>query len=268
MHWKPDPTLYPPFLRARIRRGRGVGHGLEYVPWLKVRDVPSRGTSSVVSGIHVRRPYHLLSELEATYFFLIERRPSIIDIQEQWPILDIDQTLTLCAQTGVRHGYRGPYPEPFTIDFLITEEIKGKIRYHAASIKNPKDAANPQVRQRLAIEHAWCGEWGVPWTLVDTSRFDRTLLANLRFLRAWFTNRYEPCLDDIERFAQRFELYYRTNILLDELIQQVTHSLRLPESLARDTFLYCAWSDRITVSLQHPLSLGQPLILRRDAPHD
>lgn len=267
MHWKTDPNLYHPFLRSRIRRRRGVGFGKEYVPWLKIRDVPSRGTSSVVSGIHIRRPYHLLSELEAIYFFLIERRSSIIDIQEQWPILDVDQTLTLCALSGVQHRYRGQYPEPFTIDFLITEEIEGQIKCRAASIKTHADAVDPKIRQRLAIEFAWCRERGVPWTLVDTSKFDRTLLANLRFLRAWFTNRYKPCSEGTELFAQYFERYYRTNVPLNELIQQAAHGLQLSESLAVNTFLYSAWSDRITVSLQYPLSLALPLILRRDVHH-
>jgi len=268
MHWKPNPDLYPPYLRARIRRGRGVGYGLRYVPWLKNRDVPSQGTSSSVSGIHVRRPYHLLSELEATYFFLMERRPSTIDIQEQWPILDIDQTLKLCAQSGVRHPYQGSYPKPFTLDFLITETIDDKIRCRAASIKTPEDAANPLIRQRLAIELAWCREHGIPWTLVDTSAFDRTLLANLRFLRAWFVNHYEPDPDSVELFAQQFAVSYSTNILLDELIRGVAKRLRLTIHLATNTFLYCAWSDHITVSLQHPLSLNQPLTLRRIPHHD
>lgn len=266
MYWKPNPDLYPPYLRARIRRGRGVGQGLGYRPWLKVRDVPSQGTSSSVSGIHLRRTYQLLSEHEAIYFFLTERRPSVIDIQEQWPILDIDQTLKLCAQSGVRHSYRGAYPEPFTIDFLITEMIDGEVKCRAASIKTPEDAADPEVRQRLAVELAWCRERGIPWSLVDTSAFNRTLLANLRFLRAWFVNHYKPNFESVALFTQQFQVSYGTNILLDELIERVATRLHLASSLARNTFLYCAWSGRIKVSFQHPLSLNQPLTLHR-VPH-
>lgn len=149
MFWKPDPQLYPPYLRARVRRGRGIGERLDYKAWLSIRDVPSMGTSSSIAGLKVRRPIHTLSELETTYFYLTERAPNVVDIREQWPILDIDGTLRLCSDLGIRHAFRGAYPEPFTIDFLITEENQGALSFRAASIKTMKDANDPKVRRRL-----------------------------------------------------------------------------------------------------------------------
>ncbi len=83
MEWTRDPKLYPPYLRPRIRQGRGVGYGLGYKRWLNIRDVSSQGTSSSVRGIRVARPYHMLSELETIYFFLTERQSSVVDIREQ-----------------------------------------------------------------------------------------------------------------------------------------------------------------------------------------
>lgn len=263
MYWKPDPLLYPPYLRSRIRRGRGVGEGLSYKPWLKIRDVPSKGTSSNPPGIIVSRPHHLLSELEAEYFFLTERKPTVVDIREQWPILDLDRTLELCAKFGVRHNYRGAFPEPFTIDFLITHSIDGKLHYSAKSIKTPEDAANPEIRLRLQVEYEWCLERGIPWTLIDTSQFSKELLSNLRFMRVWFQNHYKPDSDGATLFAKQFNASYRTNVRLDELIHLTAKHLRLSDDIAGDTFRYCAWSSRIDVSLKHPLALNRPLILRR-----
>ncbi len=272
MHWKPNPLLYPQYLRARVRRGRGVGDGLSYISWLTTRDVPSDGTSSIIHGIHINRPYHLLSELEAIYFLILERKPSSADIKEQWPILDIDRTLELCAKYGVRHPYRGSYPEPFTIDFLITTDCDGKLKCRAASIKTPEDAKDPTVRLRLTIEYVWCREHGIPWTLVDTSAFGETLLerktflANLRFIRAWFRHQYAPDRQRVVHFSQRFNSLYRTNVPLDELIHQAAKTLHLTDTSAQDTFRYCAWADLIKLSLKHPLAMNLPLVLRRN--HD
>lgn len=263
MYWKSNPKLYPPHLRSRIRRGRGIGQGLSYDSWLKIRDVPSKGTSSDVHGILVDRPYHLLSEFETTYFFLAERIPSSVDIREQWPILDLDRTLELCAKFGVRHIYRGIYPEPFTIDFLVTTSINGKLQYSAKSVKTPEDAADPDIRLRLMIEYVWCREHGIRWALIDTSKFSKEMLSNLRFMRAWFTNRYQPDLESALVFAQTFLASYRTNIPLNELIYRTAKPLRLSDDVAEDTFRYCAWSDRIAVSLEHHLALNMPLVLRR-----
>lgn len=261
MYWKPDPNLYPPYLASRIRRGRGVGQGKQYVPWLKVRDVPSRGTSSIPAGITINRSHHLLSELEAIYFYLTERKATTVDIREQWPILHIDRTIELSLQFGVRHRYKGPCPDPYTIDFLVTECIAGELRYRAASVKTPQDAKDPEIRLRLAIEHAWCSEQGIPWTLVDTTTFSKTMLATLRFMRGWFQDRFEPKADSVNRFAEQFQAIYRPNVLLSELLHTVAKRLRLNEQIAQSTFQYCAWTNSLEVSLQHPLLLNKPLVL-------
>ena len=263
MHWMPQARLYPPYLRSRIKAGRGVGEGVAYRPWFRVRDVPSRGTSSSVLGIKVPRAYQSLSELQTTYFFLTERRASTVDVREHWPILDIDGTLELCAQLGVPHGYRGTFPEPFTITFLVTERVNDRLVTRAASVTTREDAADPAIRRRLAVEHAWCARKGIAWTLVDTSAFDKTLLSSLRFVRSWFRNRCEPDDALATRFVDGFNTVYQTNMVLGELTRRVAKLTHTPADIADDTFRYCAWSGRIDVSLLHPISLDAPLILRR-----
>ncbi len=268
MHWKADRNLYPAYLRTRIQRRRGVGLGAAYLPWLKVRDVPSRGTSSIIPGIAVSRPHHLLSELEAIYFYLSERKSSTVDIREQWPILDIDRTLELCEEFDVQHKYRGPFPEPFTIDFLITEQTDHGLSHRAASVKTAEDAKNPRIRQRLAVEREWCRERGIRWTLVDTTEFDKTLLSNLRFLRAWFLHGFEVDPRQATRFADCFNALYETNVALTSLIRRAGRALHMPEQMAEDFFRYCGWDNLIAVSLGHRLALNQPLVLRRKAAYE
>jgi len=262
VYWKPAPLLYPPYLRTRIKRCRGVGAGSLYAPWLKVRDVPSKGTSVISRGIHTSRPHHLLSELEAIYFYLVERRASTVDIREQWPILDIDRTLELSAHFGVRQGTRNGYPQPYTIDLLITERIEGELRYRAASVKSPEDARDPLVRLRLAVEHAWCQERGIPWTLVDTRQFNKTMLETLRFMRGWFRHRYVPDRLLPDRFVNQFLTVYSPNQPLSELLASLSKRLRQPLTVIEDTFRYCAWSNQLRPSLIHPLTLDRPVVLQ------
>ncbi|KXB29230.1 hypothetical protein AT959_18785 [Dechloromonas denitrificans] len=204
----------------------------------------------------------MLSEYEAIYFHLMERKSTLLDLREQWPILDIDRTLELCRQFGVRHPFRGPYPEPLTIDFLITEMVNDSVTHRAASIKTPSDALDPEIRRRLAVEHAWCSERGIPWTLVDTSAFTKTMLATLRFMRTWFSNRYEPDQDRAARFSEYFLGEYGTNILLSELIRKTARLMCINEAEAQNLFRYCAWSAHLDVSLTHQLELDRPLVLR------
>lgn len=259
--------LYPPYWRSRIRRRRGIGSGPLYVPWLKVRDVPSRGTSQVSQGVFSRRSHHLLSELEVIYFYLLERRTRTAEIREQWPILDIDRTLELCARFGVRPRIRNGYPEPFTIDFLITERLDGNLTHRAASVKSPEDARDPGTRLRLAVEHAWCEDRGIPWTLVDTQRFDKTMLETLRFMRGWFRHQYVPDVALEDRFVAQFSADYAPNRLLSEMLARVVRSIRQPIAKVEDVFRYCAWSGRIQPSLAHPLTMDSPVVLTTDIAH-
>jgi len=267
VYWRPDPLLYPPYLRARIKRRRGVGSGASYVPWLKVRDVPSRGTSVVTCGVFSGRSHHLLSELEAIYFYLLERRADTTEIREQWPILDIDRTLELCARFGVRQRMRSGYPEPFTIDFLITERVEGRLVHRAASVKSPSDARDPDTRLRLAVEHAWCQDRGIPWTLVNTERFDKTMLENLRFLRGWFRHQYAPDSALEDRFVAQFAAHHAPNRPLNEMLALVSRAIRQPVAAMEDVFRYCAWSGRIRPSLAHPLAINAPVVLAAGLPH-
>ncbi|WP_320173993.1 hypothetical protein [Maridesulfovibrio sp.] len=47
-----------------IKEGRGSGHGADYSPWLRVRDIASKGRSLRVFGHKSRRTHHLFSDLE------------------------------------------------------------------------------------------------------------------------------------------------------------------------------------------------------------
>jgi hypothetical protein len=107
MEWSSDLSLYPPWLHARLKRGRGIGVGAAYQPWIKIHDFSSAGTSSRTGGITVNRVHHLLSSLETTYLYLLERDPDVIDIREQFPILELAKTLKSCGELGVKHSYRG-----------------------------------------------------------------------------------------------------------------------------------------------------------------
>ncbi|WP_153948056.1 TnsA endonuclease N-terminal domain-containing protein [Cupriavidus sp. U2] len=151
MEWPVGPLRYPPYLRSRIAKHRGVGSGIDYRPWLTVKDVKSKGDSSVVRGILVPRNYHFLSSIELAYFFIRERQQDVVDIREQWPILDIGATEIISSKYGLRHPNKGIYPEPFTVDFLITRKSDSGLLYSAHSIKTIDDLDDPNVKRRLAV---------------------------------------------------------------------------------------------------------------------
>ena len=261
MIWSPNPDLYPRYLRPRILRGLGLGEKLEYKAWLKIREVGSKGFCGAVRGILIERPYELFSNGETIFFYLTERRPNVIDIRENWPILDLARTVEICSQLGVRHVHKGLYPWPFTIDALITEQTANGIQYVAASIKTAEDARDPDVRKRLTVEYLWCKENGIDWILIDTSGFTDSLHSTLRFMRRWYQNRYEPAEPKIAAFLAQFGHVYQRNVLLKELLETLSAHTKGDPCEVENLFTYCAWKGLVPISLKHPLRLDRPVVL-------
>lgn len=259
MDWPHDPSVYPPYLQAAIKKGIGLGEGAAYQSWIKVSEFGSRGTCSNFLGIRIDRPFHFLSSLEATYFLLEERNPENSDIQEQWPILDLQSTMRLCAQSHIRHPYRGRYPAPFTIDFIISRRAGSKIVPLARSLKTKKDVAKAEVAARLDIEHQWCTEVGIDWACVEASELTRELLSSLRFIRQWFVDCYTPREEAARRFADAFQRGFEIATPLEELVCRAASRTRQRDGVS--LFRYCAWSNLIHVDLHRPISLDHSLIL-------
>ncbi|WP_179106821.1 TnsA endonuclease N-terminal domain-containing protein [Variovorax sp. KK3] len=260
MDWPHDPSLYPTYLRPRVRRGFGLGEGAAYQPWIRVRDFGSKGTCSNFKGVKIRRPFHFLSSLEATNYLLLERDPDVLDIREQYPILDLKSTLQLCAQHKIKHGKRSGFPEPFTIDFMVTRREAYGTSIQAQSIKSAADRRLPKVQERLNIEYQWCKEVGVPWACVETEDFTKQLLRNLRFIRRWFVDRYDPNEESAQRFADAFARSYQLGTPLTELIR-MAGSRCCYRHTAENLFQYCAWTNLLKVDLRRPISLNHSVVL-------
>ncbi len=69
-------------IEKRINEGRGQGRGGDYQPWLLIQDVPSQGLATRIKGWKTKRVHHLLSNLELSYFYILEWSPVVFDIRE------------------------------------------------------------------------------------------------------------------------------------------------------------------------------------------
>lgn len=264
MEWPPDLALYPAYWHQRLKKGFGLGFGDTYQPWLRVRDVPSVGTSANPQGIKSNRKYHLLSTYERTYFHIMERKCDVVGIQEQFPILDLKGTLEICAELGVQHSRKGRFPEPFTLDFLIFRRTGNKLRPVARSIKTPEHALDPEIRLRLKVESLWCERNGLDWKLVDTAKFSKEMLDTLVFIRGWFRHRHQPDLQKTMIFKQRFDKFYSRNAPLREILEAVARSLALPYKYCENEFRFCAWSDVIKIDITSLVALHLPVTLQHE----
>jgi TnsA endonuclease N terminal len=135
---------------------RGVGRGKDYVPYLRIQDVPSTGLATRVRGWKTGRVHHLLSKLEKMFFFTLEWSRFVVDIREQYP-LDIGRTLAIAKDLGVRHPCLPGTNKPIvmTTDFVITSRRGLQIIDRARSVKPSSQLSSIRTLEKLEIERIY-----------------------------------------------------------------------------------------------------------------
>ena len=84
-----------------LKEGRGKGTGSKYIPWVKMQDFPSLGRTSRIKGIKSQRIHHLFSDNETRCFYIFDWSDKVVDIQEQYPLLDLEMAKTIAEKMNV-----------------------------------------------------------------------------------------------------------------------------------------------------------------------
>lgn len=208
-----------------LKRGKGLGTASLYTPWHFVKDVPSKGFSNELYGIKTKRVHHFLSSPELECFLLSELNPNIVDIREQFPLLNIELIEKITTRLGVRHSYeryqRHTYPRIFTTDFLLTYQIGEHISYEAISVKKSiQDIATKRALELQEIERLYWYLQGIPWRLFIPDKNSAIIAQNIELLTSPIREpRINPTLtnSDIEVLASLHTGEFTVNRLLSSL---------------------------------------------------
>lgn len=141
----------------RLAEGRGQGRGHSYKPWLLIHDVPSLGLASRVKSPLNGRAYHLLSQLETDWLYAFHAMRNLVDVREQYPLLELDETLQIADGLGIPHPAEPRTKEPcvVTTDFLLTLADGIREVDMAVAIKYSTDLSSPRTLEKLEIERVY-----------------------------------------------------------------------------------------------------------------
>lgn len=163
-----------------VQKGRGQGEGPNYHPWLKVREIPSKGFSHRILGWKTGRVHHLLSNLELSYFYILEWRSSVKDIRERYP-LDPKQTLEIAHMLKIRHPLHPKTMQlrVMTTDFFITDE---QGHHTAISVMPIKNLEKKRTIQLLEIERMYWQQKNVNFAVITDFDIPEPLIDNIRWI--------------------------------------------------------------------------------------
>lgn len=169
---------------------RGKGTGKDYKPWLQVQDIASKGRSTRIFGHTTQRVYHLLSDLQLYYFYLLEFDDNVIDMREQYPLLDFhDMNIQVDEELAKKlFDTKTQVPHIFTVSFLVTRKGEnGEPYYQARIIKQSQELEKNATLQRMELQRRYFEKKGIDFGIVTEKEINKQLARNI----GWALNSYD-----------------------------------------------------------------------------
>lgn len=242
-----------------IREGRGRGYLENYLPWLRVQDVPSKGRSHRPFGWTAGRVHELLSDGEYQTFVLADWYDCVIDILEQF-LLDRYETFRIALQMGIRPPLtRDGTPYPLTTDFLFKVRRGDQEIFIARSCKTREDLDDRRVREIFEIERRYWAARGVHWAYVIKGDIDPVLFRNIDYVRGYTSLQhviepYPGCFDELAFLIPEL-LGKAPDIPLVEWCRSLDARFDIPEHTALKGMRHLIAIKRITTDMRAPMSL-------------
>ena len=159
---------------GKLREGRGIGTGVDYKPWIKIREVNSIGTASTVMDYKTGREVQLLSQGEIYYYYSLRWDDTVEDIREQFP-LELEKNLDIADKLGIRHPCNRS--TRMTTDLLVTR-TNGSME--AYSIKNERSVLeDARTREKLFLEKQYWQTQGIPFHICLKEDVSITYVQNI-----------------------------------------------------------------------------------------
>jgi hypothetical protein len=156
----------------------------DYVPFLSVRSVPTKGKTNRIMGWKTGREHHFLSKLEYAAFYYFDWSDEVQDIKEQYPLLPMEVLQNIALETGIEYPNFNGEPIVMTTDFLVTANKNGKIIQYARTVKPSTDLSNERVIEKFEIERRYFCSKNIDWGIITEKELSDVFINNMEILHS------------------------------------------------------------------------------------
>ena len=205
-------------IQNMIKEGYGTGIGSKYKPYIKIQHVPSLGRVTRGKGIKTERQHDLLSDMEKNYLIILEYCNDVVDIREQYPLLPIEETISIANELGIVHPKNPRTKEDIvmTTDFMITISDSEGTKEVARTIKSKDDLLNRRILEKFEIERVFWERRGINWAIVTEEEIDKTIAHNISFVQGYKHIRNIDSFIDIEILELQDLIYEFLKRIVDD----------------------------------------------------
>ena len=245
--------------RRYISEGRGQGAGAKYQPWLTVRDFPSLGIVSRVKGRKTKRVYHLMSTLETNLFYLLDWSDDVLDIREQYPMLNLKEVIEIAETAQIHYPYdnKSGFPYVLTSDFYV-DKINGAV---VISVKPVSELKNQRVREKLEIERRYWNAKNIKWEIITEREINHTKARNIEWLaQASDLTRFGMVDEQYQEIYGEFlvkQLHFSENKPLHELFTETEQFFKLKKGAGLNIYKNLAYRKKIAVDVSQAINFAE-----------
>jgi hypothetical protein len=175
-------SRFAKFQQNRISNGYGQGVGKDYKPFIQAHDnkVASQGWLTRHLGWKTKRIHHTLSEHERRYLYYLEWLDVVVDIREQFPLLQ-SRTEEIADQLGIKHARLDDISVVMTTDFVITLLTPHGLIDVIRTVK-PVSKLSKRTLELFEIERRYFAEQGIDWGIILDNKLPNILIKNVEWM--------------------------------------------------------------------------------------
>ncbi|HHB2483407.1 TPA: TnsA endonuclease N-terminal domain-containing protein [Bacillus cereus] len=242
-----------------IGEGRGLGEGSEYLPWITVNDFPSNGIVSRELGLKTKRMHHFLSRLEYNYFLLLDFSKDVIDIREQYPLLDLELAMEIAKEKKIKYPTDSKSNTPYVMstDFIITINENHCEKIIARTVKPSNELEKKRVQEKFEIERCYWEQKNIDWGIITEKDIPLPLVNNLKRIRnANIVISYPTLTKEIIDLLEKFVVYInKSTVCLEHSLEVFTRENSLKNGTVLTFFNFLVFHHVIKINLQQDFKM-------------
>lgn len=210
----------------KFKAGDGQGEGASYKPWLTVREFTSSGRSHRVLSHKTGRIHHLFSDLELSFFLLLDWSDSVVDIRERFP-LKREEAQEIAEHASLPYPIKSNTPQVIYSDFLVDVKDTANKDF-IINVRPSSTLSETQVVNSLELERRYWKSKGIQQFVATEKQINSESMQNIEML-AQYIGDIEAITDKVIEQMQVLhrQLYNDPNMTIVDACMKIDRSYDL-----------------------------------------
>ncbi|MCX2827251.1 TnsA endonuclease N-terminal domain-containing protein [Bacillus pseudomycoides] len=200
-----------------------------------------------------------LSRLEYNYFLLLDYSKHVIDIREQYPLLDLELAMEIAKEKKIKYptDSRSSTPYIMSTDFIITINENNCEKIIARTVKSSNELEKKRVQEKFEIERCYWEQKNIDWGIITERDVPLPFVNNLKRIRNANIVMSCPMLTkEMIHLLEKFVVYLNeSTVYLEKSLEVFTRENLLKNGTALTFFNFLVFHHVIKINLQQDFKI-------------